>query len=104
MFQIGLYIHCRMYPSNSVEQISPVHFAPKDQKENKIFKDTFEHILENNHLSVLTVIKGLVGMTILEVIFEPIQESTPILVHIVLKDLNVVVIIENTLDIAILKK
>ena len=75
MFQIGLYIHCRMYPSNLVEQILPVHFAPKDLKENKIFKDTFEHI----------------------------QESNLTLAHIVLKYLNLVVIIENMFNNAILK-
>ena len=57
-----------MNPSNLVHQITCAHIAQKHRLEDKISQNTFEHILENNPSNALTVVKDLLGKTIVTVI------------------------------------
>ena len=65
---IVLYIHCRMNPSNLVHQVMCVPIAQRHRLEDKIYQNTFLHILENNHLNAPIVVKDLLGKTIVIVI------------------------------------
>ena len=57
-----------MNPSNLVHQITCAPIAQKHRLEDKISQNTFEHILENSHSNALTVVKDLLGKTIVTVI------------------------------------